>query len=116
MKSISRPASTRRRRMGAIAVVATLGAVALMLSGCAGSGQKPASTTITLYNAQHEQTTTALVKAFTAKTGIIVKVDNDDEDVLTAKIEQEGTRSPADVIFTENSNWLQQLADRKLLA
>ncbi|MEO7124266.1 MAG: extracellular solute-binding protein, partial [Lacisediminihabitans sp.] len=42
--------------------------------------------------------------------------DNDDEDVLTAKIEQEGTRSPADVIFTENSNWLQQLADRKLLA
>jgi iron(III) transport system substrate-binding protein len=43
-------------------------------------------------------------------------VKNDDEDVLTAQIEQEGSRSPADVFYTENSNWLQQLADRHLLS
>ena len=101
------------RRLAALGAVATL---ALILTGCSGSVSDAASTTIVLYNAQHEQTTTALVKAFTKQTGIQVRVDNDDEDVLTAKIEQEGSRSPADVIFTENSNWLQQLADKHLLA
>lgn len=99
--------------MAAAAVLATTG---LALAGCSAPAATNAPTTITLYNAQHEQTTTALIKAFTKQTGIVVKVDNDDEDVLTAKIEQEGTRSPADVIFTENSNWLQQLADKGLLA
>jgi iron(III) transport system substrate-binding protein len=101
------------RRLAALGAVATL---ALILTGCSGSVSDTAATTIVLYNAQHEQTTTALVKAFTKQTGIQVRVDNDDEDVLTAKIEQEGSRSPADVIYTENSNWLQQLADKHLLA
>ena len=49
-------------------------------------------------------------------TGIKVRVENDDEDVLTAQIEQEGSRSPADVFYTENSNWLEQLDDAGLLA
>jgi iron(III) transport system substrate-binding protein len=111
-----RPLSTRRHRIRAFAAVAVLSTAAFALAGCSTPSKTHAPTTITLYNAQHEQTTTALIKAFTKQTGIIVKVDNDDEDVLTAKIEQEGSRSPADVIFTENSNWLQQLADKGLLA
>lgn len=90
-----------------------------VLAAC-GSSTPSASAasgaTITLYNAQHEQTTNAMIAAFTKQTGIKVRVDNDDEDVLTAKVEQEGNRSPADVIYTENSNWLQQLDDRGLLA
>jgi iron(III) transport system substrate-binding protein len=90
-------------------------ALALALAGCGGSsgGSGP---TITLYNAQHEQTTAALIKAFTQQTGIKVRVLNNSEDVLTAQLVQEGSRSPADVFYTENSNWLQQLADRGLLA
>jgi iron(III) transport system substrate-binding protein len=114
----SRATSDRRtRRSLALALVA----VALVALGCssgsdsAGSGSGSA-TTITLYNAQHEQTTSALIAAFTKQTGIKVRVKNDDEDVLTAQIEQEGSRSPADVFYTENSNWLQQLADRHLLS
>jgi len=43
-------------------------------------------------------------------------VDNDGEDQLTARIELEGGRSPADVFYSENSNWLQQLDDKGLLA
>jgi iron(III) transport system substrate-binding protein len=110
-----RTPSTRHRRLRALAMTVVAAAAGLALAGCsAPSTHQP--TTITLYNAQHEQTTTALIKAFTKQTGIVVKVDNDDEDVLTAKIEQEGSRSPADVIFTENSNWLQQLADKGQLA
>ncbi len=116
MNSAIRPLSARRSRVRTIAALAALCAASLVLAGCTTTDTDAAPTTIVLYNAQHEQTTTALVKAFTKQTGIIVKVDNDDEDVLTAKIEQEGSRSPADVIFTENSNWLQQLADKGLLA
>jgi iron(III) transport system substrate-binding protein len=115
MNLIPRPLSARRR-IRAIAAVAVIAAAGVALAGCSAPAKTSSPTTITLYNAQHEQTTTALIKAFTAQTGIVVKVDNDDEDVLTAKIEQEGSRSPADVIFTENSNWLQQLADKGLLA
>jgi iron(III) transport system substrate-binding protein len=115
MLSTSRPLSIRSRRARVVIALAAIAASAIVLTGCS-AGTAPAKTTIVLYNAQHEQTTTALVAAFTKQTGIVVKVDNDDEDVLTAKIEQEGSRSPADVIFTENSNWLQQLADKGLLA
>jgi iron(III) transport system substrate-binding protein len=115
MLSTTRPLSNPSRRARVIAVFAVIAASAIMLMGCSASAT-PSKTTIVLYNAQHEQTTTALVAAFTKQTGIVVEVDNDDEDVLTAKIEQEGSRSPADVIFTENSNWLQQLADKGLLA
>ena len=108
--------SLRARRIRAISAISALSLSALILTGCTATNAQANTTTIVLYNAQHEQTTTALVTAFTKQTGIVVKVDNDDEDVLTAKIEQEGGRSPADVIFTENSNWLQQLADKGLLA
>jgi iron(III) transport system substrate-binding protein len=116
MTSTARSLPTRRRRIRSLAVSAAVVAVGLALAGCSAPSSTHQPTTITLYNAQHEQTTTALIRAFTRETGIVVKVDNDDEDVLTAKIEQEGSRSPADVIFTENSNWLQQLADKGLLA
>jgi iron(III) transport system substrate-binding protein len=80
-------------------------------AGSAGSAQ-----TITLYNGQHEETTQALVTAFERQTGIKVTVRSDSEAVLTAQILQEGSRSPADVIYTENSPPLTRLAERHLLA
>ena len=79
--------------------------------GTGGSG-----TSITLYSGQHEETTDALVKAFEAKTGVNVKVRNDDEDVLAQQIAQEGSRSPADVFYTENSPPLMSLQAKGLLA
>jgi iron(III) transport system substrate-binding protein len=116
MLAFRRPLPPRARTRRILIAASALALAGLVLTGCSANPSKSSPTTIVLYNAQHEQTTTALVKAFTRATGIVVKVDNDDEDVLTAKIEQEGSRSPADVIFTENSNWLQQLADKGLLA
>jgi iron(III) transport system substrate-binding protein len=90
---------------------------ALLAAGCStASGSGSGSQTITLYNAQHEQTTDALITAFTAQTGIKVKVRSDGEDVLTAQLEQEGSKSPADVFYTENSPWLAQLDEKHLLA
>jgi iron(III) transport system substrate-binding protein len=86
---------------------------ALVASGCGTSGS---GTTIVLYSAQHEQTTDAMIAAFTKQTGIHVRVEQNDEDVLTAQLEEEGELTPADVFYTENSNWLEQLSDQHMLA
>jgi iron(III) transport system substrate-binding protein len=69
-----------------------------------------------LYNGQHVQTTQALVNAFERKTGIKVNVRSDDEDVLSDQIVTEGSHSPADVFFTENSPPLEYLASKGLLS
>ncbi len=74
------------------------------------------ATTITLYNGQHVQTTAALVRAFTRRTGIKVSVRSEDEGALVNEIEAEGSRSPADVVFTENSPALESLQNHGLLA
>ena len=98
-----------------LSLVLVAGMVAAACGGSSGASSG-SGTTVTLYNAQHEQTTDAMIAAFTKQTGIHVRVDSDDEDVLTAQIEQEGSRSPADVFYTENSNWLQQLNEKGMLA
>jgi iron(III) transport system substrate-binding protein len=87
---------------------------AVTLAACgSGSGSKGS---ITLYSGQHVQTTQSLVNAFEKKTGITVNVRSDDEDVLADQIVTEGSHSPADVFFTENSPPLQYLASKGLLA
>jgi iron(III) transport system substrate-binding protein len=87
-------------------------------SGRASSGRASSISgqTITLYNGQHEQTTDALVKAFEKLTGVTVKIRSDDEDVLAQQIEQEGSKSPADVFYTENSPPLVKLDESGLLS
>ena len=86
------------------------------LAACASGSKAGGAVTITLYNGQHAQTTTQLVKAFEAQTGIRVKERDGDEDQLAQEIEQEGSASPADVIYTENSPALMDLQNRGLLA
>ena len=95
---------------------------ALLVAGCgssgssAGSGKGPKTVTITLYSGQHEQTTEALVRAFERQTGIKVKEHDGDEAALAAEIEQEGSASPADVFYTENSPALAALDERNMLS
>lgn len=73
-------------------------------------------TVLTLYNGQHPATTEAIVKAFEASTGVQVKVRSDDEGLLANQIVTEGSRSPADVFYTENTPAQQLLNERHLLA
>jgi iron(III) transport system substrate-binding protein len=121
--------SRRGRAIGAASTLLAVGVVVAACSSSSGSsGQEDAAPaasasassiagqTITLYNGQHEQTTDALVKAFETQTGVKVKVRNDDEDVLAQQIAQEGTHSPADVFFTENTPPLVRLDEKGLLA
>lgn len=98
-------------RLMALVCVVLVGAT---LAACGSSAS--ASNTLTLYNGQHEQTTNELVSAFEKQTGITVKVRNDDEDVLGNQILQEGSASPADLFYTENSPVLETLQENGALA
>jgi iron(III) transport system substrate-binding protein len=104
-----------RRAWRVIGMVAVSGMLAASAAACGASGAAPANGLV-LYNGQHEQTTQALVNAFEKQTGITVTVRSGDEDQLAEQIMQEGSRSPADVIFTENSPALMKLAGQHLLA
>ena len=105
---------TRRR----VTVAAGLAlAVCGVLAGCGSSGSDPSSgPSITLYSGQHEQTTDGLVTAFEKQTGITVNVRNDDEDTLANLIAVQGSHSPADVFYTENSPALEFLQEKGLLS
>ncbi|HUY10497.1 MAG TPA: extracellular solute-binding protein [Candidatus Dormibacteraeota bacterium] len=90
----------------------------ILMAALSGCGASPGSsrTTLILYNGQHPQTTDSLVTAFEHQTGIQVEVRSNDEDVLADQIKEEGTASPADLIYTENSPALEYLQSTKLLA
>lgn len=102
----------RRRRLR-LSLLSALAAV-LTLSACGSSTH--GGQTITLYNGQHEQTTAALVKTFERQTGITVAVRSGDEAELGDQIMQEGSSSPADVFYTENTPILEALREHGLLA
>jgi iron(III) transport system substrate-binding protein len=87
-------------------------AVALTLS-FAATGAYAAS--ITLYSAQHEQVVNMLAKDFEKQSGISVKIRNGEGPALAAQLVAEGTASPADVYFTENSPELMLLEEKGLL-
>ncbi|HEX3793719.1 MAG TPA: extracellular solute-binding protein [Acidimicrobiales bacterium] len=104
----------RVARAGGLALAIGVGLVASL--GAAAPASAASKGSITLYSGQHVQTTQSLVNAFEKKTGIAVHVRSDDEDVLADQIETEGTHSPADVFFTENTPPLQVLAGKGLLS
>jgi iron(III) transport system substrate-binding protein len=106
----ARTKSWRFRSTGAAIAVLLAGTI---LTACS-SGSSADS--LTIYNAQHLQTTTALVNAFEQQTGIKVSLRNDDEDVFANQIAAEGSHSPADVFFTENTPPLVSLQNKDLLA
>jgi iron(III) transport system substrate-binding protein len=87
---------------------------ALLMSACGSSSGDSAA--ITLYNGQHEQTTAELVATFEKQTGIKVAVRSGDEATLGNQILQEGSNSPADVFYTENTPVLEELAEKGMLA
>lgn len=100
------------------AAAAAAGALLVLgMAACGAShGAAQGPDQLVLYNGQHEQTTQALVSAFERQTGIKVTIRSDDESVLAQQIMQEGSRSPADVFFTENTPALVRLANNHLLA
>jgi iron(III) transport system substrate-binding protein len=99
---------------GACAALAAVTLASGLLAACGSSSAD--SRSITLYSGQHEQTTDALVAGFEKATGIQVNVRFSDEDALADEILTEGSHSPADVFYTENSPPLEYLQGKGLLA
>lgn len=94
--------------------------LAIALAGCAcletGCGSTHAANSIVVYSGQHEQTTHALAAAFEHQSGIRVEVRSGDEASLGNQVLQEGSASPADVFYSENTPVLEVLAHHGLLA
>jgi iron(III) transport system substrate-binding protein len=104
------------RRWVAAAAAAVAACAALAACGSASANSDGSGTTLTLYSGQHVQTAENLVAAFEKKTGIQVQIRSDDEDALADQIATEGSRSPADLFYTENSPPLMSLQGKGLLA
>jgi iron(III) transport system substrate-binding protein len=104
---------TRPLRIGLLFGGAAL--LSTLVSSCSGAAGKVP--TLVLYNGQHEETADLLVASFEKSTGINVEVRNgEDEDYLADEIVTEGSRSPADILYTENSQPLEFLQEKGLLA
>jgi len=103
-----------------MAATAVLGAAALALAGCGGAssggGSASDAGTLVLYNGQHPQTTQVLVNAFEKATGIHVEVKNGDNQQLANEVIAEGSSSPADVLYTEDSPVLSVVQSKGLFA
>jgi len=104
----------RRWVAAAAAAVAACGALAACGSASANSGGS--GTTLILYSGQHVQTAENLVAAFEKETGIQVQIRSDDEDALANQIATEGSHSPADLFYTENTPPLMSLEGKGLLS
>jgi iron(III) transport system substrate-binding protein len=106
------------RRFRAQAAVTLTAVTVLILAGCSsttssagGPSDAEGSTTeapldpsaLVIYNAQHENLTTAWADAFTKESGIKVQLRNGDDLSMANQLVAEGSASPADVFITENS-------------
>ena len=108
--------SPGRRGLLRVVVVAVVAASGGALGACGTTPAPGSSQSITLYSGQHQQTTDALVAGFEKETGITVNVRSGTEDTLADQVVTEGARSPADVIYTENSPALEYLQSKGLLS
>jgi iron(III) transport system substrate-binding protein len=114
---MSQPAPARRPGLRWLATAAAALAASGLVAACgSASGNSGPGTTLTLYSGQHIQTADSLVAAFEQQTGIHVQIRSDDEDALADQIETEGSGSPADLLYTENTPPLMSLQSKGLLA
>lgn len=75
----------------------------------------PVLADITVYNGQHKEAAQAVADAFTRATGIKVKLNSAKGDQLAGQIKEEGSRSPADVFYSEQIPALATLSAANLL-
>lgn len=107
-----------------IFAAAAVAVATLVLAGCSASAPQSTSgtndplsgTSITVYNAQHEELTQAWADAFTKVSGVTVTLRNGDDSELGNQLVLEGAASPADVFLTENSPAITLVDNAGLLA
>ncbi len=75
-----------------------------------------AQQTLVVYNGQHEQSVRIINQAFEKATGVKVIVHSDDSPPIVKQILAEGSHSPADVVYVENSTSINVLNEKGKLA
>lgn len=95
---------------------AALSALALAAGLAAVPAAAHAADTLVLYNGQHRDATQALIDAFEEKTNIKVQSRDGKSNELAHQIIAEGDKSPADILYTEESSPQVMLAQAGLLA
>jgi len=88
------------------------GLTVIALSMMAGLAQ---AETVTVYSARNEQLIKPLFDAYTKETGVEVKVLTDKEGPLMARLQAEGSNTPADMLITVDAGNLWQAANLGLL-
>lgn len=83
-------------------------------AGDAGSAEKSAGD-VNVYTHRHYETDQELFRRFEAQTGIRVNVLTASADELITRLENEGERSPADVLITVDAGRLHRAIERGLL-
>lgn len=114
---MSNPLSRRRPLRTAALVVAA--ASSLVLAGCSASTDSASAdtpTTLTMYSGQHEDLAKSLAAGFQEKTGITVEVRAGKDAEMVSQIIEEGDRSKADIVITEEPGPMGQLDDKGLLS
>ncbi|MDO8839200.1 MAG: Fe(3+) ABC transporter substrate-binding protein [Parvibaculum sp.] len=91
-------------------------AIALIVGTQMGTDRNAvsASATLNIYSARHYDTDLALYDKFTEETGIAINLIEGDSDELIARIEREGTQSPADLLITVDAGRLWRAEEKGL--
>ena len=97
-------------------LLGSLAACVLGLAIASNLAHAAAPVELTLYNGQHKEIGEAIAKAYEAKTGIHINVRKGSSNQLASQVMEEGDRSPADVIYTEESPPLNNLGEKGFLA
>jgi len=94
---------------------ALLTAPALGFTLLAGGCADPGDAVVNVYSHRHYDTDQALFDQFAEETGIQVRVVSASADELIARLEREGTASPADLLITVDAGRLHRAKERGLL-
>lgn len=103
---------TVRLLTAATAAVAVVG----LAAGCASSDDASSGDTLTLYSGQHEDFAKALASGFESATGTKVEVRAGKDSEMVGQIVEEGDRSKADLILTEEPGPMASLDKQGLLS
>ena len=101
--------------MKRIAALGALVAAAAVAAALSVSPAESATTTLTIYSGREERLVAPLFERFTRDTGIQLEVRYASSAQLAATILEEGSRSPADVFFSQESGLLGLVAREGIL-
>ena len=101
------------KRSGALAAVVVAAGVVSAILGAAAADS--ATTTLTIYSGREERLVKPLFDRFTRNTGIALEVRYASSAQLAATILEEGSNSPADVFFSQESGLLGLVAREGML-